>query len=140
MPMARTVAQLPKGSRMTDPISRGVMAKSFPLAKIHQVLIETGMASRRQRDLPRHVVIYHIIALALSRQVSCREVLRCLLEGLRGLSGGRVAIHGAGKSGISQARERVGVEPPRRLHDQWVAPIAAQGARALSRRRVLSRW
>ena len=80
MPMARTVAQLPKGSRITDHISLGVITKSFPLAQIHSILAETGKASRRQRDLPGHVVVYYVIALALYMQVSCREVLRCLLE------------------------------------------------------------
>jgi hypothetical protein len=46
------------------------------------LLISPGKASQRQRDLPAHVVVYYVIALALFTQVSCREVLRCLLEGL----------------------------------------------------------
>ena len=32
--MARTVATLPKGSRITDFISLGVIAKTFPVSKI----------------------------------------------------------------------------------------------------------
>ncbi|MBW2145458.1 MAG: transposase domain-containing protein [Deltaproteobacteria bacterium] len=31
------------------------------------------------RDLPAHVVVYYVIALALYMQSSYREVLRCLL-------------------------------------------------------------
>jgi len=56
--MARTVAALPAGSRITDYISLGVVAKFFPLEKVREILQETGRASVRQRDLPAHVVIY----------------------------------------------------------------------------------
>ena len=83
--MARTVATLPAGSRITDYISLGVIAKTFPLGKIHAVLAATGTASVRQRDLPAHVVVYYVIALALYMQSSYREVLRCLLEGVQWL-------------------------------------------------------
>ena len=78
--MARTVAELPKGSRVTDYISLGVVAQSFPLATVKSVLASTGKSSMRQRDLPAHVVVYYVIALALFMQSSSREVLRCLLE------------------------------------------------------------
>ena len=83
--MARTVATLPAGSRITDYISLGVIAKTFPLGKVHAVLAATGTASVRQRDLPAHVVVYYVIALALYMQSSYREVLRCLLEGVQWL-------------------------------------------------------
>jgi hypothetical protein len=41
---------LPAGSRITDYISLGVIAKFFPAGKIHEVLQETGRASIRERD------------------------------------------------------------------------------------------
>lgn len=66
--MARTLAELPKGSRITDYISLGVIAKTFPVERIQAVLTTTGKASRRQRDLPAHVVVYYVIALALYMQ------------------------------------------------------------------------
>ena len=80
--MARTVAGLAKGARITDYISIGVISKNFPLEKVNEILRRTGKISQRQRDLPAHVVIYYVLALALFMQVSYREVLRCLLEGL----------------------------------------------------------
>ena len=76
--MARTVATLPAGSRISDYISLGVIAKFFPAEKIHAVLKQTNRASIRERDLPAHVVIYYVIALALYMRSSYREVLRCL--------------------------------------------------------------
>ena len=49
--MARTVSSLPAGSRITDYISLGVIAKYFPREKVHAVLEQTGRASVRERDL-----------------------------------------------------------------------------------------
>jgi len=122
--MARTVAGLPAGSRITDYISLGVVAKFFPMEKVQQVLQATGRASVRQRDLPAHVVVYYVIALALYMRSSYREVLRCLLEGLQWLLDPSVLVKVAGKSGISQARSRLGAEPVQKLYDTVVAPIA----------------
>jgi len=127
--MARTVASLPAGSRITDYISLGVIAKTFPLDTVRAVLAATGTASRRQRELPAHVVVYYAIALALYMQSSTREVLRCLLEGVQWLLGPRAAVKVTGKSGISQARTRVGWQPLQQLHDAVVHPIAVAATR-----------
>jgi thymidylate kinase len=122
--MARTLAELPAGSRITDYISLGVIAKFFPVEKIHDVLEQTNRASVRERDLPAHVVVYYVIALALYMRSSYREVLRCLLEGVQWLLDPSAKVKVAGKSGISQARRRLGVEPVKKLYDTMVAPIA----------------
>ena len=122
--MSRTKASLPAGSRITDYISLGVVAKTFPLEKIRASLAATGKESVRQRDLPAHVVVYYVIALALYMQSSYREVLRCLLEGIQWLLEPSAGINVAGNSGISQARTRLGWEPLRQLHDEVVRPVA----------------
>jgi Insertion element 4 transposase N-terminal/Transposase DDE domain len=127
--MARTLAELPPGSRITDYISLGVLTKAVPMERIQSVLKETGKASQRQRDLPAHVVVYYVIALALYMQSSYREVLRCLLEGIQWLTDPTAALKVAGKSGISQARTRLGSEPVRQLHDAVVGPIAVASTR-----------
>ena len=122
--MARTVAELPKGQRITDYISLGVIEKTFPLRRVKEVLRETGKASQRERDLPAHVMVYYVIALALYMGSSCREVLRCLLPGLQWLRGPVCIVRVVGKSGISQARSRLGHVPVKVLHDELVKPIA----------------
>jgi len=127
--MARTLAELPKGSRITDYISLGVVAKTFPVDTVKSVLEATGRNSRRQRELPAHVVVYYVIALALYMQSSYREVLRCLLEGIQWLLNPTARHKVTGKSGISQARTRLGVEPLRQLHDITVHPIAVEATR-----------
>lgn len=72
--MPRTIATLPAGSRITDYISLGVIAKFF---------WRKCAAPVRERDLPAHVMVYYVIALALYMRSSYREVLRCLLEGVQ---------------------------------------------------------
>jgi hypothetical protein len=127
--MARTVAELPSGSRITDYISLGVITNSFPVDAIRAALKSTGRTSMRQRDLPAHVVVYYVIALALYMQSSYREVLRCLLEGIKWLLGPGATVKAAGKSGISQARTRLGWEPLQKLHDEVVKPIAVESTK-----------
>jgi len=127
--MSGAAVGLPVGRRITDFISLGVIAKTFPIAKVHEVLAETGKASVRHRELPAHVMVYYVIALALYMDYPCREVLRCLLEGLRWLKDSVTPIEPTGKSGISQARTRLGAEVTRRLHDETVKPIAAPATR-----------
>ena len=122
--MARTIAALPAGSRISDYISLGVIAKYFPVEKVRSVLENTGRASVRERDLPAHVVVYYVIALALYMRSSYREVLRCLLEGVQWLLDPSASLKVAGKSGISQARTRLGAEPLRGLYEALVTPIA----------------
>jgi hypothetical protein len=122
--MARTVASLPPGSRITDYVSLGVVAKFFPRVKVDAVLKQTERTSVRERDLPAHVVVYYVIALALYMRSSYREVLRCLLEGVQWLLDPSVSVKVAGKSGISQARSRLGAQPVKALYEAVVAPIA----------------
>jgi hypothetical protein len=126
--MAGIPAGLPAGVRLSDHISLGVIARAVPLERVRQILAETGKASERERDLPAQVMVYYAIALALYMGSSTREVLRCLLEGLRWLWGAE-AVKVAGKSGISQARTRLGEAPLRRLYEAVVGPIATQATK-----------
>src|ERR671927_865891 len=126
--MARAAAGLPAGIRVSDHISLGVIARTFPIEEVRRVLAETGRASERERDLPAHVMVYYAIALALYAGSGTREVLRCLLEGLR-WPWGAEAVRVAGKGGISQARTRLGEAPLRRLYERLVRPVATPATR-----------
>jgi hypothetical protein len=122
--MARTGAELPCGTRLTDYISVGVLTKMVPQTTIDNVLRRTGKASLRQRELPAQVMVYYVMGLALYRQSSYREVLRCLLEGVQWLLGPDARVTVTGKSGISQARTRLGWQPLQSLPDEIVKPMA----------------
>src|SRR5215213_8343865 len=126
--MAGIPAGLPAGVRLSDHISLGVIARAVPPERVRQVLAETGKASERERDLPAQVMVYYAIALALYMGSGTREVLRCLLEGLRWLWGAE-AVKVAGKSGISQARSRLGEAPLRRLYEELVRPAATRASK-----------
>jgi hypothetical protein len=126
--MAGVPAGVPAGVRLSDHISLGVIARAVPAERVRQVLSETGKASERERDLPAQVMVYYVIALALYMGSSTREVLRCLLEGLRWLWGAE-AVKVAGKSGISQARSRLGEVPLCRLYAGLVGPVATRATK-----------
>src|SRR3954463_7894433 len=115
--MARVPAGLPAGVRL------GVIARTVPIEEVRRVLAETGKVSEGERDLPAHVMVYYAVALALYTTASTREVLRCLLEGIRWLWGAE-AVRAAGKSGISRARPRRGEAPLRRLYERLARPVA----------------
>lgn len=127
--MARTVAGLPAGYRVTDLISLGTLASRLPREHVDRVLAETGRASQRQRQLPAHVVAYYVIALALYMSSSYGEVLRCLVEGLSRLGVAVDRLRNTGRSAISQARARLGSEPMKRLYEAVAEPMATQATR-----------
>jgi Insertion element 4 transposase N-terminal/Transposase DDE domain len=127
--MARTAATLGEEARLTDYISLGVITSAFAEKASRTALAETGRSSLRERELPAQVVMYYVIAQALFMQVSQREVLRGLLEGVRWLFGPQVPQKVTGKSAISQARSRLGWEPVKQLHDAVVKPIAVRKTR-----------
>jgi hypothetical protein len=127
--MARTVAEIPGGARVTDFISLGVISERIPDEQVRRALKESGRETQRQRKLPMRVMVYYVIALALYMEVSYGEVLRCLLEGLEWLGLPVKSIRTVQKSSISRARERLGVEPLRRLYDELVVPVATEKTR-----------
>src|SRR5215210_4739228 len=111
--MAGASAGLPAGVRLSDHISLGVIARAFPPDQVRRVLSETGRASERERDLPAQVMVYYAIALALYMGSSTREVLRCLLEGLRWLWGSGALGRWGGQGGGPE-RHLAGPHPPGR--------------------------
>ena len=102
--MARKAACLPKGTRISDYVTLGVLTATVPGDLIDAVLSDTG----KQNRAPSRPVVYYVMALALYAQASYGEVLRCLLEGVRWLhlKGASTAL--ASKSAITKARIRLG--------------------------------
>jgi hypothetical protein len=125
--MARTVARLPNGTRLSDHVALGVLTTTISAELVDAVLAETGRESQRHRQLPARLVVYYVLALALYAQASYGEVLRCLLEGLRWLrlDGADPAL--ATKSAITRARSRLGVQPLQALFRRLAQPFAAPG-------------
>lgn len=125
--MARKKMLMSRGSAISEHLSFGLLASSFPARVVDEVLAETGRQSQRERDLPARVVVYYVIALALFMRVSTQEVLRSLVEGLQWLCGAKpwgMPTTGA----ISQARSRLGAEPLERLFKRMAQPLAQPGS------------
>jgi hypothetical protein len=129
--MARTAAVLPEGLRITDLLSMGVLAAKIPRDQVEDVLVKTGRESKRIRQLPAHVVVYYVIALALYMNVAYEEVLRCLVEGLEWLGDSARRIRTTGRSAISQARARLGSEPMELLYRRLVNPIGLKSSKGV---------
>ena len=124
--MAGIPAGLPAGVRLSDHISLGVIARAVPPERVRQVLAETGTASERERDLPAQVMVYYAIALALYMRSSTREVLRCLLEGLRWLWGAE-AIENARPTIKAHVRQiRFMARPPVQVPDGLPVSASSQ--------------
>ena len=63
--MAGAPAGLPAGVRLSDHISLGVIAKTFPPERVRQILAETGTAG--ERDLPAQVKASRISAIRIAK-------------------------------------------------------------------------
>jgi Insertion element 4 transposase N-terminal/Transposase DDE domain len=118
--------------RLSDRVAIGVLTRTYPPALVDRVLAQTGRAERRHRLLPARLVVYYVLALALFAGVAYEEVLRCLVEGLRGVAwwphprepwrAWRVPA----KSALVQARARLGATPLRVLFEQAARPLATE--------------
>src|SRR3954452_918161 len=102
----------------------GVLDTAFPMGEVKQILGGLGRESQRRRKLPADLMVYYSIALGLMCAVGARQVLRHLLDHLRENEAvvGALATEGA----ITQARQRLGVEPLRVLFERFVKPIAGK--------------
>jgi hypothetical protein len=105
------------------------LVEALPLPAIQQALAQTGRQSQRQRRLPAHVMVYYIVGLALFMDAPYREVLRHLRGIWAELLGESKDLPLPSKSGVSQARERLGAEPLKRLYETLVHPVAVPQTR-----------
>ena len=76
-------------------------------------LEQTQRASIRERDLPAHVVVYYVIALALYMRSSYREVLRCLSEGVQWMLDPSTEVNGGRQVGHLRRPAAAWVRPAR---------------------------
>jgi hypothetical protein len=125
--MARFAKQIPE--RQSDLISTSVLAKTYPLKQVRISVARTGKMSKRDRQLPSHVVVYFSIFLALFSGPAVETVFRTLLQGLRFIFGPRFAPDVPAKSALSKARQRLGWEPLAHLFDSVCKPMATTQTR-----------
>lgn len=111
--------------RLSDVVSVGVVTKVFPADVVDEVIAQCGRREQRHRSLPARTMAYFAIGLALHADGSYEDVLGLMVDGLAWAdseASGPVRL--PSKSGISQARERLGSAPLRSLFERVGEPLA----------------
>ncbi|MGP4003823.1 IS4 family transposase [Streptomyces sp. 8N706] len=104
----------------------GLLTWVYPPGLVDRVVAACGRTEQRRRLLPARLVVYFVLGLALFSPAPYLEVLRHLVEGLRG-----AGLWGSwripAKSSLFRARERLGSEPLRVLFAAAARPLAEEG-------------
>jgi hypothetical protein len=119
--MARASADASQLPRPAVLASVGLLARIVPLSTVRAVLAGEDRESQRERLLPAAFLVYLVVSLSLYMPYALREVLRCVVEGLRQMDG-RLQI--ASKGAISRARTRLGWKVMAKLYTEVVRPLA----------------
>jgi hypothetical protein len=109
---------------LSDVVSVGVVTKVFPADLVDEVVAGCGRSEKRHRSLPARTMAYFAIGLALHADGSYEDVLGLMSDGLAWADTGDGPVRLPSKSGISQARERLGSEPLHALFDRVAQPLA----------------
>lgn len=125
--MPRNPNVLAAGVRLADKLTLAQLHRYFPTNIVKDSLEKAQKATKRTRELPNEFMTYYPMMLCLYRDVSQQEVLRVMADGLSWLFGLR-DFKITGKSGISQARARVGSEPLIDVFDRCAEPLAKPGS------------
>lgn len=116
----------------------GVLTRTFPPELVDEVVAAAGRTEQRTRALPARLMAYFAIGMALHSEGSYEDVLGLMTDGLAWSSGTEPAKLPS-KSGIFQARARLGAEPVEALFKRVAGPLAgpaASGAWLAGRRLV----
>jgi Insertion element 4 transposase N-terminal/Transposase DDE domain len=110
--------------RLSDLVSVGVLTRVFPPELVDEVIAGAGRTEQRSRTLPARVMAYFAIGMALYSEGSYEDVLSQLTDGLSWTSGWEDSFTPPSKSGIFQARQRLGPEPLEALFRRVAKPLA----------------
>jgi hypothetical protein len=132
-------ATLADAMRIKDYLTLGSLTRYFPLKAVNRVLQETDKSSIRVRVLPASIMVYYVMAMVIYMGLPYREVLRQLLENASNVFRfcRKAKFRMPAKSSIFRARERLGYEPLKRLHDELVKPIAGKRTKGARYRKWL---
>jgi hypothetical protein len=120
--MARHAKSVAQGNTALEHVSVGILAQCYPAQQVQRIINECNRASRRVRDLPAALMAYYVIALSMFPGVAYASVLRWLVSGLQWLGNRPFRI--ACRESLSDARQRLGARPLRRMLEQLARPLA----------------
>jgi hypothetical protein len=110
------------------------LAQHVPEAWLEEALEAAGVATIRKRRIPAERAVWLVVGMALFRNLPIEDVLKRLEIALPAKSGKPPA-----KSGVAQARQRLGAEAVRFLFERTAATWASKSADK-HRWRGLSLW
>ena len=113
--------------RLSDLVSVGLLTRVFPPGVVDEVIAECGRTEQRSRSLPARTMAYFAVGLALHADGSYEDVMALMTDGLSWVEGD-VPTKLPSKSGIFQARERLGFEPVELLFGRVARPLAKSGS------------
>jgi hypothetical protein len=127
-------------SRLADSISLGVLAEILPRDLIEEVLDAPGRREQRSRRLPAHVMVRFALAMCLFYDEDYEEVMRKLVGSLKDMGSWRDEWTVPTTSAITQARQRLKVDPLRVLFERTAVPVAGRGTKVawLGSRRLMA--
>jgi hypothetical protein len=126
--MARTGWVKPVSDRrLSDLVSVGVLTRVFPPDLVDEVVAAAGRTEKRHRSLPARVMAYFAIGMGLYSEGSYEDVMGQLTDGLSWASGWAQSYTMPSKSGIFQARARLGSAPLEALFARVAKPIGTAG-------------
>lgn len=99
----------------------------FPPDVVDEVVAAAGRTEKRHRSLPARVMTYFAIGMGLYSEGSYEDVMGQLTDGLSWASGWAENYTLPSKSGIFQARIRLGAKPLEALFARVAGPIGAPG-------------
>ena len=115
------------GGRLTDWVSLGVLAAFVPRDAVDDAVAAAGkQAKRSDGKLPPHVMVYLVMALALFADDDYEEVAARLTETLTAWGCWDDSWGVPGSGGITQARQRLGYEPLKKLFSEVAVPVAEE--------------
>lgn len=117
--------------RLSDHISIGVLARTYPAEVVDAAVAESGRREQRSRLLPARVVVYYVMAMALFSQASYEEVMRSLVEGVSWSQQWRQRWAIPTKAAIFKARSRLGVAPLRVLFERTARPLGTADSKGV---------
>src|SRR5215218_6711716 len=98
--------------------------KVFPPDLVDEVIAEACRTEQRRRVLPARAMAYFAVGMALHAEASYEDVMALLIDGLAWSSGWAEECVLPSKSGIFQARLRLGPEPVEALFRRVARPLA----------------
>jgi len=109
--------------RLSDLVSVGVIARSFPVGVVDEVVAGCGRTELRSRSLSARTMAYFSIGMALHSEGSYVDVLSLMTDGMAwGESSEPLVLPTS--SAIFQARQRLGSEPVEALFQRVAVPLA----------------